>query len=135
MDEKVDITLSRNQGGRLLVKPDPFVLPKGATRIRIRNDSDTDLELDLTEAPVDEDVVRIAAKALESITLKRSAPEGRYGYEVRISPRRAALEGSPKIIVEASPKIIVEASPKIIVEASPKIIVEASPKIITERSS
>lgn len=110
MDEKVDITLSRDQGGRLLVKPDPFVLPKGATRIRIRNDSDTDLELDVTEAPVEENVVRIAARALESVTVKRSASEGRYGYEVRAAPRRAAVEGSPKIIVEATPMIITERS-------------------------
>jgi hypothetical protein len=129
MDEKADITLSRDQAGRLLVKPDPFVLPTGATRIRIRNDSDTDLELDLKEAPVEEDVVRMAARALESITLKRSVAEGRYGYEVRVAPaarRGAAAEGSPKIIVEASPKIIVEASPKIIAEGSPKIITERS---------
>ena len=118
MDEKADITLSRDQAGRLLVKPDPFVLPKGAARIRVRNDSDTDLELDLKDAPVDEDVVRIAARALESVTVKRSASEGRYGYEVRAASRRAAAEGSPKIIVEASPKIIVEASPKIITERS-----------------
>jgi hypothetical protein len=122
MNEKADITLSWNEGGKLVVTPDPFVLRKDATWIRIYNDSDTEIELNLKEAPVDEDALRIAARAFASITVKRSVSEGLYGYEVSVAPpvrRSAALEASPRIMVaEASPKIIVEASPKIIAEGA-----------------
>jgi hypothetical protein len=130
MSEKADITFRRKKGGGLVAVPDPFVLQKQVTRIRIHNDSDTDIRLDLKDAPVKEDELRIGAGAVASVTVKRSVPAGQYDYGAGAAPpaRRGRLEGSPKIVLEASPKIVVEASPKVLVEGSPKIIVQRSSK-------
>jgi hypothetical protein len=121
MNQKADITFHQDEGGGFVAVPNPFVLEKDVTRIRIGNDSPTDIQLNLREAPVEEDELRIGARAVESVTVKRTVSEGQYGYGVSAVPpvrRHGGLEASPKIIVEASPKIIAEASPKIIVERS-----------------
>jgi hypothetical protein len=120
MSKKADIAISRGEGDKLVVTPDPFVLRKGVTQIRIRNDSDTDVQLDLREVPVKQGELRIAAGATASVPVKRTLPKGPYSYGVSAAPpvHRRDTEASPKIIAESSPKIIVEASPKIIVEGS-----------------
>ena len=136
MSEQADITFRRDEGGGLVAVPDRFVLEKHVTRIRIRNDSDTEIGLDLKDAPVEEDEVKIGAGAVASVTVKRAVPAGQYGYGVSAAPsvsRHGLLEGSPKVRAEAV--IIVESSPKIVAEGSPKIVAEASPKIIAQRSS
>ena len=104
MSEKVDITLSRDKGGNLVVTPDPFVLKKGVTEIRIRNDYGTDIQLNLKQTLVEE--LRIAARGIESITVERAGRLYSYTASPVASVRRR--EASPKPILEASPKVIVE---------------------------
>ncbi len=98
MNKKADITFSRGEGDKLVVTPDTFVLKKGTTEVRIRNDSGAGLQLDL----------RVGV----SPSVHRGSP-------------KIIAEASPKIIAEASPKIIAEASPKIIAERSTRTGVRA----------
>jgi len=115
MSEKADITFSRDKGGNYVATPDPFVLKKGVTRIWIRNESDTDIQINLGEFPVEENELRIAARAAKVVTVKGTVKGGQYSYGASAAPpvhRQSGLEASPKIIAEASPKIIVECSSK-----------------------
>jgi hypothetical protein len=94
MSKKADITFSRGEGDKLVVTPDAFVLKKGVSEIRVRNDSGTGIQLD----------VRVSA--VPSV----------HSRSTEASPKIIA-EASPKIIVEASPKIIAERSSKNAVRA------------------